>query len=207
MPRSLTVLFSIIAIALVAGGGYFAWTQFMQEDDYEFNGGFFEPPRETHELINAIDQNGDPFTFAEHADKSIFVYFGYTHCPDACPATLAEWREVKAELGEGADDVVFVMITVDPERDTPEVMDQYLGFWDEDFYGVSMSPEDTEAVTSQWGITVTKEEGTSASGYLVTHDVSSYVIDPDGQLRLTYPLGFDPADMAEDIRHLNEEAE
>lgn len=196
MPR---VLFSILTVVVVL----FA-TACVGEEEYEFNGGFYEPPREAHELINAVDQHGDPFSFADHADKTVFVYFGYTYCPDACPATLAEWREVKAELGDDADDVVFVMVTVDPERDSPERLDEYIGFWDEEFYGVSMSPEDTDELTSQWGISVTKEEGSSASGYLVSHDVNTYVIDPDGQLVLTYPLGFDPADMAEDVRHLNE---
>ena len=111
---------------------------------------------------------------------------------------------MKAELGEEADDVVFVMVTVDPARDTPERLNEWLGFWDPEFYGVSMSQEDTDTVTSEWGISVSKSEGTSASGYLVTHDVSTYVVSPDGELVLTYPLGFDPVDISEDIRHLND---
>lgn len=195
MPRVLLSLATVLVVLLATACG--------GEDDYEFNGGYYDPPREAHEFPNAVDQNGDPFSLADHADKTVFLYFGYTHCPDACPATLAEWREVKAELGEEADDVVFVMVTVDPARDTPERLKEWLGFWDEEFYGVSMSQEDTDTVTSQWGITVSKSEGTSASGYLVTHDVSTYVVSPDGELLLTYPLGFDPADIAEDIRHLN----
>jgi protein SCO1/2 len=149
-----------------------------------------------------VDQNGDPFTFSQFEGKVILVYFGYINCPDACPATLAEWREVKAELGEDADDVVFVMVTVDPERDTTDRLKGWLEFWDPAFYGVRMSPEDTDTFTQQWGLSVTKEESTSASGYLVTHDVSTYVIGSDGQLHLTYPLGFDPFDMADDIRHV-----
>lgn len=196
MPRVLVSVFAILVVLIATGCG--------GEEDYEFNGGFYDPPRETHELINAVDQDGEPFKLADHADKTIFMYFGYTNCPDACPSTLAEWREVKAELGEDSDEVVFVMVTVDPERDTPERLNEWLGFWDEEFYGVSMSPEDTEKTTSQWGITVNKEEGDSASGYLVSHDVNTYVVSPDGELLLTYPLGFDPVDMAEDIRHLSE---
>jgi protein SCO1/2 len=214
MPRSLVVLISVIAVILIAGAGLFAvaapnnlpdWVTFWEEDEYTWNGGFYDPPREAPELINAVDQNGDPFSFSQFEDKVILLYFGYINCPDACPATLAEWREVKAELGEDADDVVFVMVTVDPERDTPDRLKGWLEFWDPGFYGVSMSPEDTEKLTQEWGISVTKEESTSASGYLVTHDVSTYVIAPDGQLHLTYPLGFDPFDMAEDIRHVRHE--
>lgn len=213
MPRSLAVLLSVIAVILIVGTGLFVaaspgnlpdWVTFWKEDEYVYNGGFYDPPRDAPELIDAVDQNGDPFTFSQFEDKVIMVYFGYVNCPDACPATLAEWREVKAELGDDADDVVFVMVTVDPERDTPERLKGWLGFWDPAFYGVSMSPEDTETLTQQWGISVTKEESTSASGYLVTHDVSTYVIGPDRQLHLTYPLGFAPADMAEDLRHMRE---
>jgi protein SCO1/2 len=211
MPRSLVVLLSVIAVILIAGAGLFVVAapnvvpdsvRFWKDDEYVYNGGFYDPPREAHELINAVDQNGDPFTFSQFEGKVILVYFGYINCPDACPATLAEWREVKAELGEDADDVVFVMVTVDPERDTTDRLKGWLEFWDPAFYGVRMSPEDTETFTQQWGLSVTKEESTSASGYLVTHDVSTYVIGSDGQLHLTYPLGFDPFDMADDIRHV-----
>lgn len=214
MPRSLRLLLAVIAVIVIAGGGFLAassasilpnWMEFWKDDTYTYNGGFYDPPREAHELINAVDQNGEPFTLSQFQDKVVFIYFGYTNCPDACPATLAEWREVKAELGDEADDVVFVMVTVDPERDSPERLKEWLGFWDPEFYGVSMSPEDTVELTSQWGVSVSRSDGDSASGYLVNHDVSTYVIGPDGRLYLAYPLGFDPADMAEDVRHLRDD--
>lgn len=211
MPRYLRILVAVAAAIIIAGAGFFAlassnsapdWMRFWQEEEFVYNGGFYEPPREAHDLINAVDQNGDPVSFADFEGKTIFVYFGYTYCPDACPATLAEWMEVKAELGEDADDVVFVMVTVDPERDTPERLKEWIGFWDSEFLGISMSAEDTEAMTQAWGITVNKREAKSGAGYLVDHDVSTYVISPEGQIVLTYPLGFSPEDIAEDIRHL-----
>lgn len=213
MPRSLRTLAIIAAAIIIAVGGYFAlasskaapdWMAFWQEDPYVFNGGFYEPPRVAHDVINAVDQNGDPFSFEDFEGKTIFVYFGYTNCPDACPATLAEWMEVKAVLGDKADDVVFVMISVDPERDTPERLKEWMSFWDSSFYGVSMSVEDTKAMTELWGITANKREGGSQSGYLVDHDVATYVISPQGQLLLTYPLGFAPEDIAADILHLQD---
>lgn len=211
MPRYLRILIAVAAVVIIAGAGLALvatsdaapdWLKFGKENSYEFKGGFYEPPREVHELINAVDQNGEPFTFSQHEGKVIFTYFGYTYCPDACPATLAEWREVKAELGDDAENVVFVMVTVDPERDSPERLKEWLGFWDPSFYGVSMWPEDTDTLTAQWGVTANKREGGSASGYLVDHDVSTYIIGPDGQIQLTYPLGFSPEDIADDIRHL-----
>lgn len=178
------------------------WITFWEDDEYEFNGGFYEPPREAHPLIDAVDQHGEPFSFEEHEGKVIFLYFGYTHCPDACPATLSEWMEVEELLGDKADDVVFAMVTVDPARDTPERMGEYLAFWDPTFYGVTMSEEDTKTVMQEWGILYALEEPDQTGDYTVTHDVSTYVIDPDGDLRLTYPLGFDTEMMVEDIEHL-----
>lgn len=213
MPRYLRILVAVAAVVIIAGGAFAAlassnaapdWVRFWEDDAYEYNGGFYNPPREAHDLINAVDQNGDPVSLSDFEGKTVFIYFGYTYCPDYCPATLAEWMEVKAELGEDADDVVFVMVSVDPERDTPERLKEWIGFWDPQFLGVTMSVEDTQQLTQDWGITVNKRDSGSQSGYLVDHDVATYVIGPDGQIHLTFPLGFAPEDIAEDIRHLQE---
>lgn len=214
MPRYLRILVAVAAVVIIAGGGVFAavatdsapdWVTFWKDDDYEYHGGYYEPPREAHEFVNAVDQNGDPFTLEQFEGKTVFLYFGYTYCPDYCPATVAEWREVKHALGDDAENVEFVMVTVDPERDTPERLNEWLGFWDPEFYGVSMSPEDTQQVMMDWGITATKRESSSASGYLVDHDVYSLVVGPEGNIKLTYPLNFNPDDIVEDIRHLQKE--
>lgn len=214
MPRSTQILVAVLAVIVIVGGGFAAvaqsnsapdWLRFWEDDAYEYHGGFYEPPKEAHETINAVDQNGDEFSFAQFEGKTVFVYFGYTYCPDFCPATLAEWREVKASLGEDAEDVEFVMITVDPERDTPERMKEYLDFWDPEFWGVTMSVEDTRQFADDWGIIYSIRDGGSQSGYLVDHDVYSLVIGPAGDIQLTYPLNFNPDDIAEDIRHLKDE--
>lgn len=211
MPRFLRILVAAAAVIIIAGGGVAValssnaapdWVRFWEDDSYEYHGGFYEPPREAHELINAVDQYGEDFTLRQLEGKTVFVYFGYTNCPDFCPATLAEWREVKASLGDDAEDVEFVMITVDPERDTPERMKEYLGFWDPEFWGISMSPEDTKQVASEWGVQYSQRDAGSQSGYLVDHDVYSLVIGPAGDIQLTYPLNFNPDDIAEDIRNL-----
>jgi protein SCO1/2 len=181
------------------------WLTFWEDDEYEFNGGFYEPPKEAQPLGDAVDQHGEPFSLEELEGKVVFLYFGYTHCPDACPATLAEWMEMKEILGDDADNVVFAMVTVDPARDTPERLGEYLEFFDPEFYGVSMSEEETKAVARDWNILYTIEEPDQTGGYIVNHEVSSFVVDPAGNLRLTYPLGFDPELMAEDVRHLLDE--
>lgn len=181
------------------------WLTFWEDDDYEFHGGFYEPPREVPDFTGAVDQHGEPFSLEQHEGKVVFLYFGYTHCPDACPATLAEWMEVKEVLGDDAEDTVFAMVTVDPARDTPARLGEYMDFYDPEFYGVTMSEENTKQVTRDWAILYDFEEPDQTGGYIVNHDVSSYVVDTKGDLRLTYPLGFDPELMAEDVQHLLDE--
>jgi protein SCO1 len=202
----LTIAFGTLAFGQASASAALPdWLTFWEDDEYEFNGGFYEPPREAHPLANAVDQNGDPFRLEDLQGKVVFLYFGYTHCPDACPATLAEWMEMKEILGDDAENVVFAMVTVDPERDTPERLAEYLNFYDPEFYGVSMPAEDTEQMARDWAIRYSYQDRNSSGGYLVDHDVSSYVVDTNGMLRLTYPLGFDPELMAEDVQYLLDE--
>lgn len=201
----LVVLFGTLGFATSASAGLPDWITFWEDDEYEFNGGFYEPPKEAQPLGDAVDQHGEPFDLEDYRGKVVFVYFGYTHCPDACPATLSEWMEVKELLGDDAEDVAFAMVTVDPSRDTPERMGEYLGFWDPEFYGLVLSEEDTIEVTDAWNIMYSYRDRDSSGGYLVDHEVSSFVVDKDGNLRLTYPLGFDPELMAEDIEYLLDE--
>jgi protein SCO1/2 len=198
------MLLALGALAIVAVA-VATWFFALREDPYEFHGGFFEPPSAAAELDSAVDQHGEPFRLEDWRGKVVFLYFGYTHCPDACPATLDEFMEVKDELGAEAEDVAFVFVTVDPSRDTPERMTEYLGFWDPEFYGLSMPEEETQQVARAWNILYTYREANSQGGYLVDHETSSFVVDKEGNLRLTYPLGFDSEKMAEDIQYLLDE--
>lgn len=189
-----------LAALAIAGASWFFYLR--PEPAYAFHGGFYEPPNPAPVLEGAVDQHGDPFRLEDYRGKLVFVYFGYTHCPDACPATLGDFMEVKDLLGEDAEDVAFVMITVDPARDTPERLKEFLAFWDPGFYGVSMPEAGTEAVAGAWHVRYSSRDANSQGGYLVDHDVSSFVVDKDGNIRLIYPLGFDTELMAEDARHL-----
>ncbi len=190
---------SVVLVIAIAGA---AWFFLFRDDPYEFKYGFYEPAEAAPLFEGAVDQHGEPFDMAEHQDKVLFVYFGYTHCPDACPATLDEFMEAKEILGEEADNVEFIMVTVDPERDTPERLAEYLGFWDPEFIGLTMPEEQTEEVARAWQIQYSYQDKNSQGGYLVDHEVSSFVIDTDGNKRLTYPLGADPEIMAQDAEHL-----
>lgn len=202
----LVIAFGTLAVSQASASAALPdWLTFWEDDEYEFNGGFYEPPKEAQPLGDAVDQHGEPFSLEDHEGKVVFLYFGYTHCPDACPATLAEWMELKEILGDEAENVVFAMVTVDPARDTPERLGEYLNFYDPEFHGVTMSEEDTVDVARDWNILYDYEEPDQTGGYLVNHEVSSFVVDTNGMLRLTYPLGFDPELMAEDVQHLLDE--
>ncbi|HWV34607.1 MAG TPA: SCO family protein, partial [Thermomicrobiales bacterium] len=198
-PALWIILASVVSVVVIAGA---SWWFLFRSTSHDFRYGHYDPPQAAPALVNAVDQHGQSFSLDDYRGKVVFLYFGYTHCPDACPATLDEFMEVKENLGNKADDVAFVMVTVDPSRDSPERMTEYLDFWDPAFHGVSMSQEDTESVAREWSVFFTYEEKNSRGGYLVDHDVSSYVIDKDGNKRLTYPLGADTTTMAKDAEYL-----
>jgi protein SCO1/2 len=198
------LLLGISLVALVAVVG-FSWLLWLRPDPYAFKGGNFAPPNPAPSLDGMVDQTGQPFSLADHRGEIVVLYFGYTHCPDACPATLGHFMDVKEALGDDADDVVFAMITVDPERDTPERLAEYLEFFDPTFVGLSATPDATQQVTRSWNVMVAKQESNSKGGYLVDHTTSSFVVDKEGNLRLTYPLDADTGDIADDVEHLIDE--
>jgi protein SCO1 len=153
--------------------------------------------------LDLIDQNGSPFTFNDVKGNVFVVYFGYTTCPDLCPTTLSDFTAVKAGLGEKASRVRFGLVTVDPDRDTPERLKKYLGFFDPEFVGLSGNAEQTAAVERNYGVIAKRVDypGTS-TGYLMDHTSIIYIIDPNGRLRVTFQYGADPKDIVADIEHL-----
>ena len=186
---------SVLALAamLLAGCG---------DKTYEFKGGSLLPLATTPDF-QLTDQYGEPWTMSEQTGKVVLLYFGYTTCPDACPTTLSDWIEVKRLLGDKADQVEFVMVTVDPERDTVEKLKQYLDFFDPEFSGLTGDPATITAINRDYGIMAVREEfPDSKTGYLMNHTTSFWVVDTENKLRLTFAHGTDPEIVAEDIRHL-----
>lgn len=161
----------------------------------------FQPPLPAPDF-SLRDQNGRPFRMAEERGKAILLFFGYTHCPDVCPATLASFKRVRSELGSQAGRVRFVFVTVDPERDTPERVKGFLEVAGEnDFLGLTGSREDLEKVWKAYGVYVQKEGGeTQDRGYSITHTASVFLVDPEGRLRVMYSFGTDPRIIASDLR-------
>jgi protein SCO1/2 len=149
------------------------------------------------------DQNGQPFRLSDQKGKVVLLFFGYTQCPDVCPTTLATWRRVHEALGDDAQQVRFVFVTVDPERDTPERLGRHVGAFNPDFVALTGSPEELEAVYEVFGVVHEKDASSaSAAGYLVNHTATTFALDPAGQWRLRLTYGTAAEDIAHDIRQL-----
>lgn len=194
-------LLVLIAVLVLAAAGVIYWAT-NRTEAYQFKGGEISPAAIAPPL-DLTDQHGNPFTLSQAKGKVMLVYFGYTICPDLCPTTLNDFAIVKDEIGESADQVDFMLVTFDPERDTQERMQEYLGFFDPDFVGLRGDDAQTQQFLQDYGVTIKRVEyPNSSTGYLIDHTALVYVIDNQGRLRLTYPYGTDPLMMAEDVRHL-----
>ncbi len=154
-------------------------------------------------VLSATD--GSTYALRERQGRVVLIFFGYTSCPDVCPATLSEMREVRKALGERAADVDMLFITVDPARDSLERMGMYVSLFDPAILGLTGSPEALEAVYRAYGVTVEFQSEATAAGYLVTHSSRIYVVDRAGKLRLTYPFGTAIDDIVQDVRYLLKE--
>lgn len=133
--------------------------------------------------------------------KAVVVFFGFTHCPDVCPTTLGEIAQAKKLLGPDGDKVVGVLITVDPERDKPELLKAYVANFGTDFVALRGSPEQTAAVAKDFKVFYKKAELKSGD-YTIEHSAASYVYDPQGRLRLYSRYGSGAQALADDLKLL-----
>ncbi len=168
---------------------------------YTYHGTLIQSPEPDRNFI-LTGSGGEAVSLHDFRGKAVLLYFGYTFCPDVCPATMVELARATEMLGEDADKIQVIMISVDPERDTPEKLAEYVTHFDPTFLGITGTEDEVAAVATQYGIFYEKHEGTVASGYLIDHTASVVVVDPDGYLRLVYPFGTPAEDIAEDLSHL-----
>ena len=149
------------------------------------------------------DFNGRPRSLADYKGKVVVVFFGFTQCPDVCPTTMNEMAQVKKLLGTDGDKLQVVFISIDPERDTPEVLKAYMGSFDPSFTGLyAASPDALAALAKDFKIYYKKVDGKTPTSYSMDHTAASYVYDPQGRLRLYARYGIGPQAMADDIRLL-----
>jgi protein SCO1/2 len=160
-------------------------------------------PGEAVQNFTFVSNTGDPLSLSDLEGKFVLMAFGYTHCPDVCPANLLEFRQIKRSLGDQADDVAFVFISVDPARDTPEFLDRYLERYDPDFIGLSGDEDELNRIASDYNMFWEVRDNTSAGeGYLVEHSASRYLLDPEGRLVRVYSFTATPQAIEADLREL-----
>ena len=148
------------------------------------------------------DPQGATRRLADFHGKAVVVFFGYTQCPDVCPTTLAALAEAMKELGPDADRVQVLFITVDPERDTPALLAQYVPAFDPRFLGLYGDAEATARTAKEFKIIYQKVPGSSAGTYTMDHSAGTYVFDPQGRLRLYVANGQGADVFAHDLREL-----
>ncbi|MGH7849203.1 MAG: SCO family protein [Thermodesulfobacteriota bacterium] len=149
------------------------------------------------------NQDGEKVTLGDFKGKVVFMFFGYTHCPDICPVTLSTLNSVTNELGSDRDKVQVLFVTVDPERDTQAEMKKYVTFFNKDFIGLTGTPEEIKNVSDSYHAFYMKEGTGSEPGYLMGHTSSVYLINPKGRIVLRYPQGkMDPKEIAKDVERI-----
>ena len=148
------------------------------------------------------DANGKPRTLAEFKGKVTLVFFGFTQCPDVCPTALAEIADVKQKLGADGAKVQPVLVTIDPERDTPEVLAAYVKNFGGDFVALRGSLEQTQAAAKEFKIFFAKVPGKTEGAYTMDHTAGTFVFDPQGRIRLFIRQGGGAEAMASDIKLL-----
>ena len=152
--------------------------------------------------FSLADQNGQTRTMKDFAGKVVVVFFGYTQCPDVCPTTLQELLEVRRMLGADGEKLQAVFITVDPERDTADMLKAYMANFDPSFVALRPMPEQMQSLLKDFKIYAKKVEGKSPTSYTMDHSAQSYLYDPQGRLRLFNRYGTGAQAVADDARLL-----
>ena len=148
------------------------------------------------------DHNGKARSLADFKGKVVVLFFGYTHCPDACPTTLAELALVMKQLGADSKKVQVLFVTVDPERDTPRLLAQYVPSFDPGFVGLYGDLDATARTANEFKVVYQKVAGSSPDNYTMDHSAGTYVFDQAGRLRLFVSYGQGATVLLHDIRIL-----
>ena len=151
------------------------------------------------------DQNGQPRTLADFKGKAVVVFFGFTQCPDVCPTSMSELAQARQLLGADGERLQGLFISVDPERDTPEIMKAYMGSFDPSFLALYAKPDELPALAQRFKIYYKKVEGSTPGNYTMDHSAGSYIFDPQGRVRLYFRYGGGAQAMADDVKKLLDE--
>lgn len=150
------------------------------------------------------DHNGQPRTLADFKGKVVVLFFGFTQCPDVCPTSLSEMAQAKQLLGADGDRLQGLFISVDPERDTPDVLRQYVTNFDPSFLALHAPLGELPALAKSYKLYYKKVEGKTPTSYTMDHSAGSYVYDPQGNIRLYHRYGSGAQALADDLKVLLE---
>lgn len=165
-------------------------------------GTLIDPPIQLSDFIMPSSR-GEPLSLSSFAGSPTVIFFGYTFCPDVCPLTLSEMKRVKERLGGAGEDLNVVFISVDPERDTPDVLARYVTSFDPAFVGLQGEEATLRRIGKEYGLYYAKSEvQNTAASYLVDHSSAAYLIDGAGRLRVVYPYGTEPEVIARGVQRL-----
>jgi protein SCO1 len=213
-PRGLTLIVLLVVIVATGASLFFIFDRLVNRTAtvdtgaaIVESGSFYDgstaidPPRDMPDFT-LTSHTGEPISLSDLRGRVTLMYFGYTHCPDFCPTTLAEFKQIKEALGDDAENVAFVLISVDGSRDTPEVLNEYLSRFDAGFIGMTGEEGAVEQIGTDYGLHVEKLPGSggNAEEYLVDHAANVYLIDPQGRLTTIYMYGTEPEVIIEDVQ-------
>lgn len=150
------------------------------------------------------DHNGQDRTLADFKGKIVAVFFGYVHCPDVCPTTLSDFARALQQLGPQAERVQVIFVTVDPQRDTPDLLKQFVPAFNPGFLGMYTDAESLKRLAKEYKVVYQKTSVKAADDYLIDHSAGTYIYDPKGNLRLLMPYGSSPDVIAKDLKTLLE---
>lgn len=197
MTRTFKIILGTVAGVVIAGAAvYFVVLPRLQP--YVFHGQIIQSSQ-TAPSIELDGPNGSTVRLSDYEGKVVVLYFGYTYCPDVCPITLSKLDRAMDILGDKADDVQVIMISVDPERDTPEILEEYMAHFNPTFLGVTGDTNTIDRIATVYGVYYEAAEGSDATGYLVNHTATVMIVDKDGYLKLVLPFEGTAEEIASDV--------
>lgn len=152
-----------------------------------------------------VDHHGTTRTLADFRGKAVVVFFGYTHCPDVCPTAMERFARVSRELGPAAGRLQVIFISLDPQRDTREVLAKYVPFFHPDFLGMTGTPAEIETLAREFRVVAQRRPAEGAGGYTLDHSAGAYAYDPSGRLRLYLGPELPHEALLADLRRLVDE--